>query len=469
MTVMDHAAPVRAPGPAVTAMFAAMFAMMLNVSIINVALTAIGADLRVGLSGLQWVVNAFTLVFAMLLLPGGVVGDRFGLRSAFLFSLVLFTAGSLVCTLAPNLMVLLAGRILQGAAGGILLPASLALIAALFPDPARRARFIAVWSSLNGLAVAAGPVLGGWLTDVFGWPAIFAVSVPVGLAALAVAAATLRLPAIPAQGGRIDVAGLILSLVWVGALTYALTEGPARGWGSPLVVALLAGAAVALAAFVWVERGETRMLPLSLFRNSTFSGANVGAFAVGFAPFASFVFFSLYLQRVLGFSALGTGVALLPAAGVMALTSPLAGALVARRGVRLPLSGGLAVAGLGLLGAGLVDGYPPLAVMLVVFGFGLGLTLTPVNAAALASVPRQRAGVASAAVNTTRQVGMVLGVAVLGAVLSGVPGPDGFRCVFTVAASVAGLADHPPTGGYPVIAVLTSACLAVAAQLRPGD
>lgn len=189
-------------------------------------------------------------------------------------------------------------------------------------------------------------------------------SVPVGLAALAVAAATLRLPAIPAQEGRIDVAGLILSLVWVGALTYALTEGPTRGWDSPLAVGLLAGAAVALAAFVWVERGETRMLPLSLFRNSTFSGANVGAFAVGFAPFAAFVFFSLYLQRVLGFSALSTGVALLPAAGVMALTSPLAGALVARRGVRLPLSGGLAVAGLGLLGAGLVDGYPLLAAIL---------------------------------------------------------------------------------------------------------
>ncbi|MGI5290878.1 DHA2 family efflux MFS transporter permease subunit [Nonomuraea polychroma] len=440
MTVMDHAAPVRAPGLAVTALFTAMFAVMLNVSIINVALTAIGTDLQVGMSGLQWVVNAFTLVFAMLLLPGGVVGDRFGLRSAFLLSLVLFTAGSLVCTLAPNLAVLLAGRVLQGAAGGLLLPASLALIAVLFPDPARRARFIAVWSSLNGLAVAVGPVLGGWLTDAFGWPAIFAVSVPIGLAALAVAAATLRLPAIPAQGGRIDVAGVILSLVWVGALTYALTEGPTRGWGSPLVVALLAGAAVALAAFVWVERGETRMLPLSLFRNFTFSGANVGAFAVGFAPFAAFVFFSLYLQRVLGFSALSTGVALLPAAGVMALTSPLAGALVARRGVRLPLSGGLAVAASGLLGAGLVDGYPLLAVMLAVFGFGLGLTLTPVNAAALASVPRQRAGVASAAVNTTRQVGMVLGVAVLGAVLSSVPGPDGFRSVFVVAALVAGLA-----------------------------
>lgn len=457
------AAGTRSRTLTVLALFVAMFAVMLNISIVNVALPAIGTDFDVGLSGLQWVVNAFAVLFAMLLLPGGMIGDRLGLRAAFLSSLGVFIAGSVTCTVAPTFGVLIAGRMMQGAAGALLLPTNLALVAHLYPDPARRARFIGLWSALNGIAISIGPVLGGWLTEAFDWRAVFAVSVPVAVAALGISVTTLRVPAAAGQG-RVDVAGLVLSLIWVGALTYGLTEGPNLGWTSPLTVGLFVVAAVAFAAFVRVEQnGPGRMLPMSQFRDGTFSGANIASFVIGFSLFSAFVFLSLYMQQVLHYSALRTGFALLSAAGVMALSAPVAGMLVARRGPRLPVTVGLVASGLGLLAMATLSadgGYAPLSGMLAVFGFGVGLSITPTNAAVLAAAPADRTATASATVNMARQLGLALGVAVLGVLLSVGMGD----APHSIDALVRGFRYTFAAGGVVTLvgAVVTAACIRAA-------
>ncbi|WP_369202370.1 DHA2 family efflux MFS transporter permease subunit [Streptomyces sp. PU-14G] len=404
----------------VATLFLAVFLAMLDLSVVNVALPAIGGELGTGIAGLQWVIDSYTLAFAGLLLVGGLIGDRLGQRAAFLWSMTAFVVGAALCTVAPSLPVLLAGRAVQGMAAAVLVPGSLSLIVHSFPDPVARAKVIGAWSGLNGVAVAAGPVLGGWLTSALGWPAVFAVNLPLGLLALVLAARALPRPRPSLRGQPMDVSGPVLGLLWSTALAFALIEGGSLGWASPAVAVAFGIAVAGFVAFLAVERrGEHRMLPVGLFRSSTFSGAIAVAFVVGFALSSVFFFLSLYFQRVKGYSEAATGLAFVPAALAMVIGSPLAGRAVGRAGPRPPMLAGLALAavGLGLLATLETDTpYGMIWWILVLFGLGVSASIPATNSAALAQVAPERSGAGSATVESAQQFGLVFGIAVLGAV-----------------------------------------------------
>lgn len=404
----------------VVTLFIAVFLAMLDLSVVNVALPAIGSDLGTGLSGLQWVIDSYTLAFAGLLLIGGLLGDRFGQRKSFMGSMVLFVAGAALCTFAPSLPVLLIGRAVQGLAAAVLVPGSLSLIVHAFPDAGARAKVIGAWSSLNGVAVAAGPVLGGWLVGTVGWPAVFAVNLPLGVIALVLGARALPRPLPSLAGQRLDVPGLVLGLVWSTALAFALIEGGSLGWTSPAVLGAGALAVVAFAAFITVEqRGEHRMLPVRLFRSGTFSGAIVVAFVVGFALSSLFFFLSLWFQQVQGYSEVATGFAFVPAALAMVVGSPLAGRLIGKAGPRWPMLGGLTLSAAGLFLLTTLDADSSYAWtwwMLALFGLGVSASIPATNSAALSQVSTERSGAGSATVESAQQFGLVFGIAVLGTV-----------------------------------------------------
>ncbi|HEX6779131.1 MAG TPA: DHA2 family efflux MFS transporter permease subunit, partial [Ktedonobacterales bacterium] len=290
-----------------------LFMVLLDMTIVNVALPTIQSDLNASLSGLQWVVDAYTLPFAALLLTAGTLGDRYGRKRVFLVGLVGFTLGSALCGLAPNLGLLIAGRVLQGAGGAALSPGSLSLLAAAFPDNRERTQAIGIWAGISGLALAAGPLIGGLLIQVSSWPAIFFVNLPIGAVALIFGWRILAESRNP-DARRVDVPGQALVIAGLGALTYALIEGESDGWTSPLILSLLAGAAVLLVAFFIVEaRVREPLLPLQLFKNAVFSTANAAATLLGFALIGTVFFMSQYFQSVQGYSALGSGLRTLPA------------------------------------------------------------------------------------------------------------------------------------------------------------
>ncbi|MFJ1752782.1 MFS transporter [Kitasatospora sp. NPDC088134] len=396
------------------------FMVLLDNTVVGAALPDMQQRLHVRLTGLQWIVDSYVLLVAMLLLSGGVFADRFGRKRVYLTGVAVFTAASVLCSLAPSLGWLVAGRVLQGIGAAALSPASLALLAAAHPVPQERIRAIGLWAGLSGIGLAAGPVAGGVLTDAFGWPAIFLVNLPVGAVLLLVGRRHLgesRNPDAPA----IDVPGTVLSALGVGALTYGLIEGGARGWTSPVVLGGFAAAAVLLAAFVAVEaRGSAPMLPLRLFRQRLFTVSNTAMGVVGFALMGSSFFFSQFFVSVQGSSVLRAGLQTLPATLAMVVVGPYAGRLAARYGFRVVVTAGLALAGPGLLALGTVHadtGYGNVWWRLGAVGIGFGLTLSPLTGAAVQSVGPQEGGLASGISGTTRQIGAVLGVALLGAVV----------------------------------------------------
>ncbi|GAA0421085.1 MFS transporter [Streptomyces luteireticuli] len=397
-----------------------LFMAMLDNLVVATALPAIGADLRAGTAGLQWVVEAYSLAYAALLLSGGVLGDRWGRRPVYVAGLTLFAGGSALCALAGSLPVLVAGRAVQGVGAALITPGSLAILRHVFTEDGERARAIGVWSGVSGSGLALGPVVGGPLVDRFGWAAVFWINVPVGMAGLLLAARVL--PRVPRSGARPDPVGQLTVVIGLGALVYALMEGPVRGWGDARVLGAGGAALLALLAFVLVElRVAAPMMDLRLLTDRVTGTAAWAAFATAFGFFGLGVFLSLHLQYVLGFSPTEAGWAMLPATLATALTSVAAGRLVARRGPRGPLT-----TGLGLLAAGLAAfscygtgaRYAEFAWVLVVLGAGLGLTFTPVSIAVTGAVPPERAGMASATVAMVREVGGVAGVAVMGAVLT---------------------------------------------------
>ncbi|RJL27254.1 DHA2 family efflux MFS transporter permease subunit [Bailinhaonella thermotolerans] len=394
--------------------------VLLDSTIVGAALPDMQRRLHTGLNGLQWIVDAYVLLVAMLLLSGGVFADRFGRKRVFLSGVVVFTLASVVCSFAPSLGWLVAGRVLQGVGAAALSPASLALLSAAYPVPQERVRAIGLWAGFSGIGLAAGPLAGGVLVEVFGWPAIFLVNVPIGaillLAGLRVLAES-RNPGAPA----IDVPGTVLSVLSVGALTYALIEGGSRGWTSPVILGGFAAAAALLAAFVVVEaRVAAPMLPLRLFRRRLFTVSNVAMVVVGFALMGSSFFFSQFFVYVQGASILEAGLRTLPATLAMVVVSPYAGRLAARHGFRVVVTAGLALAGLGLVALGFVHagtGYANVWWRLAVAGVGFALTMSPLTGAAIQAVSPREGGLASGVSSTTRQIGAVLGVAVLGAVV----------------------------------------------------
>ncbi|ETK31664.1 MFS transporter [Microbispora sp. ATCC PTA-5024] len=391
----------------------------LDNTIVNVALPALGHDLRAPVSGLQWTVDAYTLTLASLLMLSGSTADRIGRRRTFQTGLVAFTIGSLLCSLAPSLGWLVAFRVLQAVGGSMLNPVAMSIITNTFTDRRERAQAIGVWGGVVGISMALGPVIGGLLTDSVNWRAIFWINVPIGLAALVLT--WLFVPESKApRARRIDPVGQVLVILLLGTLTYGIIEGPDAGWG--VSAGCFAVAAVALAALVVYEsRREEPLIDVRFFRSAPFSGA--AAIAVsGFAALGSFLFLNtLYLQSHRGLSALDAGLCTLPIALMATVFGPLSGRLVGTRGPRVPLAVAgvcLTAAGVLLTGVTLSTPIPALLAVYVVFGLGFAMLNPPITNTAVSGMPLAQAGVAAAVASTSRQVGQSLGVAIAGSVVA---------------------------------------------------
>jgi EmrB/QacA subfamily drug resistance transporter len=394
----------------------------MDVTIVNVALPAIRRDLGASTAGLQWVIDAYTLVLASLLMLSGSIADRYGRRRVFQLGLTLFTTASALCSLAPNLGALIACRALQAVGASMLNPVAMSIITNVFIEPKARARAIGTWGAVVGVSMGLGPLIGGGLTQTVGWRAIFWVNVPIGVVALVLAQLFVPESKAP-RPRRADPLGQLCMLGALAAVTYAVIEGPALGWSSPLSVGLFAGTALLVAALlVYEPRLEEPLLDVRFFRSVPFASAALVA-VLAFGSFSGFLFLNaLYLQEVRGLPAFTTGLYTLPLALATVVCSPISGWLIGRSGTRTPLflaGSGIAVSALLLAG---LDAHTPLALVLVayvVFGIGFGLVNAPITNTAVSGMPRARAGIAAAIASTSRQVGASLGVAVGGTIAQG--------------------------------------------------
>jgi MFS transporter, DHA2 family, methylenomycin A resistance protein len=412
------------------------FMVILDATVVNVALPALGHDLGGGVSGLQWVVDGYTLVFAGLLLSAGSLGDRLGGRHVFQAGLALFTLASAACAAAPSVPLLVLARLAQGLGAALLVPSSLALLRAAYDEPRERARAVGVWGAVAGIAAASGPVIGGVLVAVSSWRAVFLLNLPVG--ALALVLAQRHLPAAGERsGGGLDPRGQILAIATLTALTLGLIQGGHSGWTSPDALIPLLASLPLMAAFVACEhRAPEPMLPLKLFRSSTFSGASFVGLAINLGFYGQLFVMSLYFQHVRGWSALATGLALLPEGVFVALSSALSGRAMGRVGVRTPMLAGLLLGGAGLAGlvvAGSGTSYPLLIPPLIAAGFGMAFTMPAATAAIIGAAPAERAGIASGVLNASRQAGGAIGVALLGTLVGSGAFVPGLRAAMVVA------------------------------------
>ncbi|OAJ63002.1 MFS transporter [Paraburkholderia ginsengiterrae] len=410
----------------------------LDVTIVNIALPKIGADLHANVAGLQWVVDAYTLAFAVLMLSAGALGDRFGARRMYAAGIVLFALASLACGLALDAPMLVAARALQGIGAAAMLPNSLALLNQSYGhDPKLRARAVGLWTAAGAISIAAGPVVGGLLIAAFGWRSIFLVILPICVAGLLATLRWVPRPAAELHHSRqsvaagatnasprgIDLSGQCLAIVALTAFVAAVIEWRPLGPGHPLVAGGFALALVAASAFVAVEsRSTAPMLPLSLFRKRTFSAAVLFGICVNLTYYGMVFVLSLYLQRARGYTPLQAGLAFLPLTGGFLLSNVASGWVVGRFGVRAPMTAGALTAGLGYGLLHFVDANTPIAGLLLPFLLipsGMGLAVPAMTTAVLASAEAQRAGTASAVLNTARQAGGAVGVAAFGALACG--------------------------------------------------
>ena len=397
----------------------ALFISSMNAALINVALPSIRADLGASAAQLQWLVDAYTLVLGTLLLASGSLADRFGRKKAFILGLGLFAVTSSFCALAPSVLWLIVGRGLQAVGGVLLTPVALSIISATYTDPAQRARAIGVWGAVIGISLGSGPLLGGFLTESFGWEATFWMNVPVCTAAL-VATVVFVPESRAARPRRLDPAGQLLIMAFLGGTVGALIEGPERGWDSPLVLGLMVLAMLGLIAFIAVERRVTDpVVDIRFFGSAPFSAAVIIAVAVSTAQGNFLFLFSLLLQGPFGYTPLGTGALLLPLAVALAVSSPLAGRLIANRGTRPALvTGGACVAASSLLLIFLRTDASTwyFVVVLMIAGAGLGFINPPISTTAVEGLPPSQSGAASGIAGASRQVGVALGVALAGSV-----------------------------------------------------
>lgn len=414
---------------------ASIVVVVMDVSIVNVALPTIRADLRASVSGLQWTVDAYALVLACFLVLAGSTADRVGRRRVFQVGLAVFGLGSVLCAAAPGIGWLVAARVVQGLGATMLNPVAMAIIVTTFPERAERARAIGVFAAMSGLALASGPILGGALVDGFGWRAIFWVNVPIVVAAIGCAAAFVPESRAP-RARRFDPVGQVLVLLVLGGVVAAIIESTSLGWGSPVILGLLAVAAFGvLGVLAYEPRRVDPLLELRLFRSVPFSAAI--AIALGaLCGFGAFLFVTtLYLQDVRGMSALAAGLCLLPVGVPIVVLAPVAGRLVAGRGPRLPLVVSGAALAVGGVAAGLLGPATPLPVVLavyVLFGVFLGTINPPITNAAVSGMPGSMAGVAASVASAGRQTGTSLGVAVAGTIVGSAVGRGG--AAFTAAA-----------------------------------
>jgi EmrB/QacA subfamily drug resistance transporter len=399
--------------------------IVMDNTIVNVALPTLQRDLDASTTQLQWIVDAYILVFAGLLLTMGSLGDRFGRRGALAIGLSVMGAGSILSSFANDADQLIATRALMGVGGALIMPATLSIITNVFTDRKERAQAIAIWAATAGAAVAIGPVTGGWLLEHFWWGSVFLVNVPVVVVALVLGqlfVPTSRDPSAP----PIDVVGALLSIAGLVALVWAIIEGPG-GWTDPEILGGFALAAVLLGIFVlWERRTRFPMLNMSFFRNPRFSAASAAIMLTFFAMFGSLFLLTQFLQSILGYTPLEAGIRLLPMAGVMIVVSPLSAKVVERIGSKIVVATGLTVGAVGLILASRLTvgaSYPEVLAALVVLAAGLALVMPSATESIMGSLPLAKAGVGSAVNDTTRQVGGALGVAVLGSVMSSTYGP----------------------------------------------
>jgi EmrB/QacA subfamily drug resistance transporter len=398
-----------------------LFIVGLDVTAVNVALPSIGRDLDADVSGLQWTVDAYTVVLASLLMLAGSTADRFGRKRVFVVGLSVFSTASLLCSVAPTIEWLVAFRVLQAVGGSMLNPVAMSIITNTFTDPRERAQAVGIWGAGFGISMALGPILGGALVSAVDWRSIFWINIPVGLAAIAL---TLRF--VPESRAprprRFDPVGQVLMIVLLATLTFGIIEAPGLGWSSPVIVAAFAAAAGALMGLLRYEpRRREPLLDLRFFRSIPFAGSIVISVSA-FAAFGGFLFLNtLYLQQERGLSPVEAGLATVPLAAMMVVVSPLSGRIVGRRGPRLPLvvAGACLVVGCVML-TGLGSGTPfaMLVAAYVIFGIGFGFVNAPITNAAVSGMPRAQAGVAAATATTSRQVGLALGVAIAGAIVT---------------------------------------------------
>src|SRR3954468_20932414 len=427
-----------------------LFMIMLDNTVVNVALPSMRASLHMTLSELEWVVAGYALTFAAFMLIGGKLADFLGRRRIFMAGLAVFTGASLACGLAPSGNFLIGARIVQGLGGALMNPATLSIITATFA-PRERGRAIGIWAGVSALALAIGPLVGGLLTEHVNWNWIFFINIPIGVIGLFSPPVFVAESRDQSADQRLDLPGLATSAVGLFSLTFAFIEANKYGWTSWQILGAFAVAAVALVSFVLLERHQrVPMLDLSLFRNRTFSGANASMLFVGLAMFGTFFYVSLYMQNVLGYSPVQAGASFLPMTILVILIAPRAGALTDRVGSRWLVGGGMSLLAVMLLyysQLGVHESFWALLPGLLIGGVGMGMTMTPVTAAAMSAVAVDKAGVGSAVLNSARQVGGSLGIAVMGAIVasgissgvaSGAPQPvayvHGFHDALRVAA-----------------------------------
>jgi EmrB/QacA subfamily drug resistance transporter len=429
-----------------------LFMIMLDNTIVNVALPSIQRSLHIGISELEWVVNGYALTFAVLMLTGGKLADMLGRRRIFVVGLFIFTVSSLACGLAPNAHMLIGARVVQGVGSALMNPATLSIITATFP-PRQRGMAIGIWAGTSAMALAIGPLVGGLITEYINWNWIFFINVPVGVLGIAVARLVIPESKDTTREQRLDFPGLLTSAVGLFGLTYALIEANNYGWTSARILGLLGVAVVGLGAFVVLElRQRLPMLDLSLFKNSTFTGANVTMMLVALAMFGVFFYVSLFMQNILHYSPVKAGATFLPMTILIILIAPVAGKFSDRVGSRWLVGSGMGlVAGSLLLFSRLdqASGFWNIFPGLILGGIGMALTMTPTTAAAMGSVAVDKAGVGSAVLNSMRQVGGALGIAIMGAIVAAAihvaptspqaPGQfvTGFQHALEVAAAIA--------------------------------
>lgn len=402
------------------AVCAATFMLLVDITIVQVALPRVQRDLHASLTDLQWVIDAYALTLASLILTSGSLADRFGRKRLFAFGVGVFTAASAWCGLAGSITILIVARVVQGVGGAAMFATSLALIGQEFSGR-ERGTAIAAWSATVGGAVAIGPLLGGLLTDGLGWQWIFFVNIPVGVTAAVLARAHMVNTSDP-DAGRLDIAGLVTLSTGLFLLIFGVLRGGAEGWGSALIVASFAGSVLALALFVGIEqRAAHAMFDLSLFRKPAFCGVSFATFTIGAGMFAMFLYITLYLQDLLGFSALGGGVRMLPMTTLVFVVPAATRRLASRIPARVMLGGGMALTAAGLLlmhGLSTTSRWTALLPGLLVAGVGIGLANPAIAQTALGVVTPTRTGMASGISNTFRLSGVATGIAALGAIFT---------------------------------------------------
>jgi drug resistance transporter, EmrB/QacA subfamily len=391
----------------------------MDVTIVNVALPSIHRDLGASISGLQWVIDAYTMVVASLLMMAGSMADRFGRRRVFLIGMAVFMLGSLLCSLATSIHGLIAFRVLQALGATMLNPVAMSIIVNTFHEPKARARAIGVWGAVAGVSMALGPLIGGVLTQSIGWRSIFWVNLPIGAAAMVLA--TLYIPeSKAAQPRRVDPVGQTLVFVALATLTYAVIEGPHIGWNTPIIAGAFISVVLAIVALlVYEPRRKEPLIDLRFFRSTPFSSATVIAIC-SFSAFSGFLFLNtIYLQEVRGYSAFQTGLCTLPMALATIVCSPFSGSLVGTHGTRPSLLISGTATAISALMLTQLSAATPLAVLLVsyvIFGIGFGMVNAPITNTAVSGMPKAQAGLAAAVASTSRQIGASLGVAIAGTI-----------------------------------------------------